>query len=347
MTKQLVAEAAGTSTTTNPAYVLYPKQFGGGGGGAFDDWASHGSESLGKIVKIGMRGGYWTDSITIIYSGGISTTHGGGGGGPMTWFTLGPDEYITQVDGSYGQFVEWLQFTTNMGRTSPKMGGGNTSHTFQVQFNDGDGVLTAFTGTSGTYLDDIGFRYAEDPVAEVKLLDVVVTAHDIGAPTPAGATSAELTNRDPHLPASETADVSIVESGTVTITTGIAITTGVTLSAEAGIAGLVTAGVQFSFSATASYSVGKASTQTVGHSVKATAEVSPCASRKIVVTADRKTFAVSYTGTALITYLSGATSQVEITAGKMIGEYQGVDYTIDVGPNVPITPGPNVVLEHL
>ncbi|MBV7326938.1 hypothetical protein KFU94_01490 [Chloroflexi bacterium TSY] len=61
------------------------------------------------------------DSIQLVYTNRVGRRHGGGG--RLDTFRLAPDEYIVQVYGKYGAFIDSLTIVTN--KNQHKTWGGN------------------------------------------------------------------------------------------------------------------------------------------------------------------------------------------------------------------------------
>jgi hypothetical protein len=79
--------------------------------------------------------------------------HGHTHGDPAVSFRLEEGEWISQVDGWYGKYIDYLKFTTNKGNYKEwgtPAGGGNTA--FSVE-----GRINGFYGFAEGSLDGIGF----------------------------------------------------------------------------------------------------------------------------------------------------------------------------------------------
>lgn len=129
---------------------------GGCGGREFQDTIpANAREAVGVIV----RHGAYIDSLQM----GIEKTDGtivllpqhGGNGGRQDIFFLATGEYITEIWGKYGSFVDSIQFRTSTGRTSPRYGG--TGGCANYRYNAPPGYeIAGFYGRSGAYIDAIG-----------------------------------------------------------------------------------------------------------------------------------------------------------------------------------------------
>jgi hypothetical protein len=116
-----------------------------------------------EIGGISLRSGLYVDQLQILYRNpstgqlAFGPTHGGGGGGPSS-FALNPGEFITQVSGRAGKYVDAITFLTNEGRSfGPFGGGGGAPYRFPDQLQPNVEVF-GFFGRSGLYLDAIGFH---------------------------------------------------------------------------------------------------------------------------------------------------------------------------------------------
>ena len=127
----------------------------GQGGSAFsDDAVPEGA----RVVRINIRHGDYIDAIQteLIGVDGKMVTmplHGGNGGTP-TDFTLDTGEYITDITGKCGSYLDSLQIHTNK-RTSQVFGGPGGASSYQYSVN-GSSQIIGFFGRSGKYVDGIG-----------------------------------------------------------------------------------------------------------------------------------------------------------------------------------------------
>ena len=128
---------------------------GGLGGGYFNDGQVGGQE----VAEVRIRSGALIDAIQIVYvidqtSHAIPRPRHGGNGGSPSVFRLAPGEYITDVGGKYGRYIDSLWIKTNRGRTKTWGGGGGSVDFF---YNAPPGTrIFGFTGRSGVVLDLIG-----------------------------------------------------------------------------------------------------------------------------------------------------------------------------------------------
>ncbi|GLB34592.1 putative jacalin-like lectin [Lyophyllum shimeji] len=143
---------------------------GGPHGDAFNDIPSiiASSAAVPKITAITVRGANRVDGISyaVQHANGTSTavTHGGTGGTPVS-LSLGPDEYVTQVQACSGKHnnttrVFFLSLVTNRGRT---VQAGKTTSECVVAGVPGDDAaggkewgLVAFWGREGDEMDRVG-----------------------------------------------------------------------------------------------------------------------------------------------------------------------------------------------
>ena len=140
--------------------------FGGEGGYEFDDATIANMDQL-EIGEITIRSGRFIESIEILYrnphTGELvqSDHHGGPGGTEDPHIILSPGEYIVEIRGRTGQFVDSLTLQTNQGRTFGRFGGLGGSADYdapsQQEMNAGNEVF-AFFGRSGEYLDAVGIH---------------------------------------------------------------------------------------------------------------------------------------------------------------------------------------------
>ncbi|MBV8194337.1 MAG: hypothetical protein JOY80_02285 [Candidatus Dormibacteraeota bacterium] len=133
---------------------------GGGGGHFFDDTilTDGGARRIGAVL---IRSGDLIDAIQTIYvdlldtgpETVVSDQHGGNGGRPDD-LPLNGGEYITEVYGHYGRFIESLTIRTNTGWTQT-WGRHPDDPVFDFQAPNGY-AIDGFWGHSGDYLDAIG-----------------------------------------------------------------------------------------------------------------------------------------------------------------------------------------------
>ena len=135
-----------------PSPVVRSMGHGGTGGGAFDDLNSLGNQ-LGKIKSITVR---HVDSIAVTYGPATRSSHGGGGGGEDR-FDLEDDEWLTEIRGRSGLYLDQVQFFLSSGRVSPVYGGYGGGPFIERRDNS---IIKAFFGRSGLYIDQLGVYFA-------------------------------------------------------------------------------------------------------------------------------------------------------------------------------------------
>ncbi|MCO7227436.1 jacalin-like lectin [Pleionea sp. CnH1-48] len=149
--------ACALSDINEPAEV-HGAIYGGSGGNSFTDAPT----ATSQISKLSFRGGWWLDGMQVtrkLENGATqsSTAIGGNGGAPME-MSLSADEYITKVEGTYGDFVGQLVIYTNKGRKQSFGSGlGNGAGNSFVLTAPDSMAITGFRGRSdGHYLNAIG-----------------------------------------------------------------------------------------------------------------------------------------------------------------------------------------------
>jgi hypothetical protein len=143
--------------STNTAYE-FSEQFGGPGGGTFNDIDR--VPAGGRATTIFIRSGSRLDRVGLTLSNGTALEHGGTGG-TLASLTLGNDEYVTTAYLCRGQRngrarVFHARFTTNLGRT---LAGGSTTSDCITRSAPPGWQIAGFHGRSGTEVDKIGFIY--------------------------------------------------------------------------------------------------------------------------------------------------------------------------------------------
>lgn len=139
----------------NPNGLKYTITYGGSGGDAFEHF------SLAKdykITELRIRSGNRVDGLTVKYSNGSTASEGKGGNEKK--IKLVGNEYITHVEVSYGERVDYLRFTTNKGQMLS--GGKHTSNTRTVPIPKG-WYVAGLLGRSADEIDQIGFILKELP----------------------------------------------------------------------------------------------------------------------------------------------------------------------------------------
>ena len=103
-------------------YIAGP--YGGGGGGAFNDFADN---CKAIVTRIEIRSGVYVDAIKVTYqlSNGLRYTggHHGGGGGGLHHIDLNNGGRINGIFGRYGSLIDQIGFVTNHGRIFGPYGG--------------------------------------------------------------------------------------------------------------------------------------------------------------------------------------------------------------------------------
>lgn len=127
---------------------------GGMGGSTFTD----GLKGDLEVAEVKVRSKDYIDAIQIIYGDkagdtSVSDQHGGTGGSPSN-FRLEPEEYITEVGGKYGYYIDSLWIKTNQGRT--KNWGGSGGEVSFKYIAPPETRIVGFFGQAGDFLDSIG-----------------------------------------------------------------------------------------------------------------------------------------------------------------------------------------------
>lgn len=107
---------AAAAMTMKSSSILASDQIGTGNGNAFSDDVA----SVARITSITLRGSSFISAISITYllhdGSTVTKSHGVASGATAT-LSLGSDEYILQVSGSYSGMVTQMTLTTSYGRT--------------------------------------------------------------------------------------------------------------------------------------------------------------------------------------------------------------------------------------
>ena len=132
---------------------------GGYGGSPFVDSVPSGAAATEILIRSGAN----VDALQMVLqlpNGQIEymNRHGGDGGGADT-FDLRDREYITAIGGRYGQYVDSIQFYTNM-RISTIYGGSGGDADYYYEAPAGWRIV-GFYGRSGDYVDAIGVVLAK------------------------------------------------------------------------------------------------------------------------------------------------------------------------------------------
>ncbi|SRR6266699_2875752 len=138
---------------------------GGPGGTLFDDVAPNQME----IGELHIRSALFIDQLQAIYRNPMNgrlapgPTHGGNGG-LLTVITLNAGEFITEISGRTGSFVDSLMLKTNQGRIFRYLGGdgGPNPFRFHLDIRSGEEIF-GFSGRSGQFLDAIGVHTRPRP----------------------------------------------------------------------------------------------------------------------------------------------------------------------------------------
>lgn len=138
---------------------------GGHGGHPFDDAVDLGlNVATMRIGGLIIRSGQFIDGITPIYldeGGNLAFPKHGGDGGSETRFGLRPGEFITEISGRSGQFVDSLTVETNLGSRVGfgGLGGGPVEgYEFPPEADGPQQEVFAFHGASGQFIDSIGIH---------------------------------------------------------------------------------------------------------------------------------------------------------------------------------------------
>jgi hypothetical protein len=142
---------------------------GGQGGYGFDDLTDLGLDvSTMRIAALIVRAGQFIEGITPIYldsKGGVGLPKHGGDGGLETRLGLRPGEFITQIEGRSGQFVDSLTVETNLGARVGFGGpGGGPVEGYEFPPDtDGPQEVIAVFGASGQFIDRLGIHTRPHP----------------------------------------------------------------------------------------------------------------------------------------------------------------------------------------
>ena len=136
---------------------------GGTGGNPFDDLDPFNLSGLGnqKITSITVGHGDYVDYIGVGGSGDNWPSSGSGHGGyegQMDTFSLDDDEWLTEIHGRSGSYLDQVVFYLNSGHVSPVYGGyGGVPFIEKMD----KGIIKAFFGRSGSYVDQLGVYFAK------------------------------------------------------------------------------------------------------------------------------------------------------------------------------------------
>lgn len=114
------------------------------------------------ILKVRVRTGRFVDAIGLLYTDGTETYHGGTGGDPAS-LTLDVEqgEFITEVSGRHGQFIDAIHVRTNL-RPKGFGGGGEGGAPFAFRAPPGQQII-GFWGRAGHLIDALGILLAPAP----------------------------------------------------------------------------------------------------------------------------------------------------------------------------------------
>lgn len=115
-----------------------------------------------KVQSIVIRHGSYIDRLQFQYSDGSSTTHGGGGGS-QDQIDLEPDEYLTEISGTYGDYVDSLLIRTNVQTFGPYGGNGGT-RSYRYQVPEENMEIIGLFGAAGNYMDAMGIIGRQRPM---------------------------------------------------------------------------------------------------------------------------------------------------------------------------------------
>lgn len=125
---------------------------GSDGGDEFDD-TDQCKIPDNRISKVTVKYGSYIDSISITYISGATRKHGGTGGENEEIIQLEEGEYINEIRGKCGQYIDSLRIITN--KKSYTLGGTGGKNKYSLTAPDGY-MVNGFFGRSGSYLDAIG-----------------------------------------------------------------------------------------------------------------------------------------------------------------------------------------------
>lgn len=134
---------------------------GGVGGQPFDDEppAEH-----AKVRELRVWAGAQVDAIQTVLDVDGEAVEGvkhGGNSGNLSVLTLGDNEYITEVYGRFGSYIEILNIRTNKGQ-SRRFGGQGGIIDFLYVAPSGFQII-GFWGRSGRLIDSLGVHIAPVP----------------------------------------------------------------------------------------------------------------------------------------------------------------------------------------
>ncbi|KAK9397602.1 zymogen granule membrane protein 16-like [Crotalus adamanteus] len=140
-------------------FSSYSGEYGGNGGDSFDQSSN---QFEGPISAMKIRSNDCILSIQVRYGNTWSSTEGSTAGHPSDMH-LSYGEGLVQVNGRFGNAVEYLAFRTNMGHVfafGPNSGLGTP---FTAEPSHPNTVLRFISGRSGLMVNALGFHWDEDP----------------------------------------------------------------------------------------------------------------------------------------------------------------------------------------
>jgi hypothetical protein len=156
-------------TTTESGFEWFNSGPSGGFGG--DEWHCPHVTQHERIVGIDVSGDAWINSITLhihIQSSDTVTsrTFGGDGGSRLLSFDLPESGRLVRISGTYGWYVNSLDFVVYDVRSGQKIRYSAHGHdvapaSFDYEAPDGI-AIAALWGRAATYLDTIGVNYRPD-----------------------------------------------------------------------------------------------------------------------------------------------------------------------------------------
>lgn len=143
--------------------VMYSPQWGGSGGGPFDDVNINTYiRNKTRISSIGLRTGARTDQLRTTYASDNASdetkVHGGNGGGDQGTLQLLPGQFVTKVWGRSGSRVDQLHIQITGGNQIGGSGGGGGPYDWTPPAG---AFVLGFAGRSGAEIDAIKVSYAK------------------------------------------------------------------------------------------------------------------------------------------------------------------------------------------
>jgi hypothetical protein len=127
--------------------------WGGDGGTPFEDVGPGPLLPLQKLTELQLRGEGYVDCLVCTYGGGTPLRHGGSRGNAQQPMALAADEYLSQISGRAGRYVDYLKLVSATGKTT-EAGGGGGNYAFSWRTPPGQ-LIVGFAGSSYGYLDHI------------------------------------------------------------------------------------------------------------------------------------------------------------------------------------------------